>query len=96
MPEVHGNIEGIRKSVLDELASLYDVQLEPGMFMPQELLNGLCGYSASLNREIAVYITRFGEIADVFIGRSDSIDLPDLRRLHIRRILQGIKAIMQG
>ena len=70
MPEIHGNIEGIRKSVLDELAALYDVQLEPGVFMPQELLNGLCGYSASLNREIAVYITRFGEIADVFIGRS--------------------------
>ena len=64
MPEVHGNIEGIRKSVLDELASLYDVQLEPDVFMPQELINGLCGYSASLNREIAVYITRYGEIAD--------------------------------
>ena len=93
MPEVHGNIEGIRKSVLDELASLYDVQLEPGVFMPQELLNGLCGYSASLNREIAVYITRFGEIADVFIGRSDSIDLPDLRLRRSERRLSMIRCI---
>ena len=41
MPEIHGNIEGIRKSVLDELAALYDVQLETGVFMPQELLSGL-------------------------------------------------------
>ena len=93
MPEIHGNIEGIRKSVLDELALLYDVQLEPGVFMPQELLNGLCGYSASLNREIAVYITRFGEIADVFIGRSDSIDLPDLRLRRSERRLSMIHCI---
>ena len=93
MPEIHGNIEGIRKSVLDELTSLYDVQLEPGVFMPQELLNGLCGYSASLNREIAVYITRFGEIADVFIGRNDSIDLPDLRLRRSERRLSMIRCI---
>lgn len=93
MPEIHGNIEGIRKSVLDELAALYDVQLETGVFMPQELLNGLCGYSAALNREIAVYITRFGEIADVFIGRSDSIDLPDLRLRRSERRLSMIRCI---
>lgn len=93
MPEIHGNIEGIRKSVLDELAALYDVQLESGVFMPQELLSGLCGYSASLNREIAVYITRFGEIADVFIGRSDSIDLPDLRLRRSERRLSMIRCI---
>ena len=93
MPEIHGNIEGIRKTVLDELAALYDVQLEPGVFMPQELLNGLCGYSASLNREIAVYITRFGEVADVFIGRSDAIDLPDLRLRRSERRLSMIRCI---
>lgn len=93
MPEIHGNIEGIRKSVLDELSTLYDVQLEPGVFMPQELLNGLCGYSASLNREIAVYITRFGEVADVFIGRSDAIDLPDLRLRRSERRLSMIRCI---
>ena len=26
------------KTVLDELTTLYDVQLEPGQFMPQDLL----------------------------------------------------------
>ena len=36
MPEIHGNTEGIRKTVLDELTTLYDVQLEPGQFMPQD------------------------------------------------------------
>lgn len=93
MPEIHGNIEGIRKSVLDELNGLYDVQLEPDTFMPQDLLESLCGYSASMNRELAVYITRYGEIADVFIGRSDSIDLPDLRLRRSERRLSMIRCI---
>ena len=93
MPEIHGNTEGIRKTVLDELAALYDVQLEPGQFMPQDLLQSLCGYSASLNREIAVYITRFGEIADVLIGRADSIDLPDLRLRRGERRLSMVRCV---
>ena len=93
MPDIHGNIEGIRKSVLDEMAGLYDVQLESGVFMPQDLLESLCGYSASMNREIAVYITRYGEIADVFVGRSDSIDLPDLRLRRSERRLSMIRCV---
>ena len=93
MPEIHGNTEGIRKTVLDELATLYDVQLEPGQFMPQDLLQSLCGYSASMNREIAVYITRYVEIADVFIGRADSIDLPDLRLRRGERRLSMVRCV---
>ena len=93
MPEVHGNLEGIRKSTLDELAALYDVQLDSDVFMPQDLLQSLCGYSAFLNREIAVYITRDGEIADVFIGKSASIDLPDIRLRRSERRLSMIRCI---
>ena len=93
MPEIHGNTEGIRKTVLDELTTLYDVQLEPGQFMPQDLLQSLCGYSASMNREIAVYITRFGEVADVLIGRADSIDLPDLRLRRGERRLSMVRCV---
>ena len=93
MPEIHGNTEGIRKTVLDELTTLYDAQLEPGQFMPQDLLQSLCGYSASMNREIAVYITRFGEVADVLIGRADSIDLPDLRLRRGERRLSMVRCV---
>lgn len=79
MPDIHGNIEGIRKSVLDEMKTLYDLQLEPDVFLPQEVLSTLCGWSASFNREVALYVTRYGEIADVFIGRRMPSHLPDLR-----------------
>ena len=88
MPDIHGNIEGIRKSVLDEMKTLYDLQLEPDVFLPQEVLSALCGWSASFNREVALYVTRYGEIADIFIGRADAIDLPDLRLRRSQRRLE--------
>ncbi|MEG0996469.1 MAG: GTPase HflX, partial [Clostridia bacterium] len=90
MPEIHGNIDGIKKTVLDELCTLYDMQLEQEAFMPQDLLQSLCGYSASFNREVALYLTRDGEVADIFIGRADSIDLPDLRLRRSERRLSMI------
>ncbi len=93
MPEVHGNLEGIRKSTLEELAAFYDMQLDSDVFMPQDLLQSLCGYSAFLNREIAVYITRDGEIADVFVGKAASIDLPDVRLRRSERRLSMIRCI---
>ena len=93
MPDIHGNIEGIRKSVLDEMKTLYDLQLEPDVFLPQEVLSALCGWSASFNREVALYVTRYGEIADVFIGRADAIDLPDLRLRRSQRRLSMIRCI---
>lgn len=93
MPEIHGNIDGIKKTTLDELLMLYDMQLESDAFVPQDLIEGLCGYSASLNREIALYITRYGEIADIFIGKSNSIELPDLRLRRSERRLSMIRCI---
>ncbi|MBE0600214.1 MAG: GTPase HflX [Firmicutes bacterium] len=79
MPEVHGNLEGIKNSILNEIQSFYDEQIPSDSFIPYELLQKLCGFSASVNREIALYISRYGDVADVIIGRSDRIDLPDIR-----------------
>ena len=51
----------------------------PDSFVPYELLEKLCGFSHALNREIALYISRYGDIVDVIIGKSDRIDLPEIR-----------------
>ncbi len=93
MPEVHGNLEGIKKTLLDELTALYDLQLDSGEFLPHSLAIQLCGYSALLNREIGVYVTRDGEIADVRVGKADNIDLPDLRLRRSERRLSMIRCI---
>lgn len=79
MPELHGNLEGIKNATLNEIKALYDEQIPSDSFVPYDLLTKLCGFSASVNREIALYISRYGDIADVIIGKSDRIDLPDIR-----------------
>ena len=79
MPEVHGNLEGIKNTTLEQLRALYDEPIDSDSFIPYELLQKLCGDSSVLNREIALYISRFGDIVDVIIGKSDRIDLPDFR-----------------
>ena len=79
MPEIHGNLDGIRKITLAEIKALYDEQIPAGSFIPFEMLQRLCGFSSAANREIALYISRYGDIADIIIGQSDRIDLPDLR-----------------
>ena len=66
--EVHGNLTGIRDSVIDALASLYNYEVEDGDFLPRELMQFLAKFTGALNREIAVYITRDGEIVDVSVG----------------------------
>ena len=63
--EVHGNLTGIRDSVIDALASLYNYEVEDGDFLPRELMQFLARFTGALNREIAVYITRDGEIVDL-------------------------------
>lgn len=93
MPDVHGNIEGIRNSTLAELKAIYDYPVLPDEFMPQELLLQLCGYSASLNREIAIYLTRDGEVADMIIGKADHVDLPDIRLRRSEARLSMVRCI---
>lgn len=93
MPDLHGSTDGVRKSMLAELKALYDYPVPADSFMPQELLTQLCGYSASMNREIALYLTRDGEVLDVVIGRADHVDLPDARLRRSERRLTMVRCI---
>ena len=79
MPEPHGNLEGVKNATLSQIKALYDEQIPAGSFIPYELLQKLCAFSAALNREIALYISRYGDIVDVIVGLSDRIDLPEIR-----------------
>ncbi len=76
---VQGNIEGVRDAVLARLDSLYSYELEEGEFLPRELMKMLAEVSCALNREIAVYITRDGEIVNVAVGTDCDVELTDFR-----------------
>ena len=88
--EVHGNLTGIRDSVIDSLAQLYLYEVEDGDFLPRELMQFLAKFSNALNREIAVYITRDGEVVDVSVGTDRDVELRDYR---LRRNAQRLSCV---
>ncbi len=88
--EVHGNLTGIRDSVIEALASLYNYEVEDGDFLPRELMQFLARFTGALNREIAVYITRDGEIVDVSVGTDRDVELRDYR---LRRNAQRLSCV---
>lgn len=93
MAQISGNISGLRASFLDELKALYDLELPSDLFAPPELISLLARYSAAINREIALYLTRDGEVVDIIIGELDNVSLPDYRlRRNVKR-LSGVRCI---
>ena len=77
--EVHGNIDGIRDSLLEKLNALYDYETEEDSFLPRGLMKLLAEYSCALNREIALYLTRDGVVVDVSVGSDCDVSLTDYR-----------------
>ena len=76
---VQGNIGGVRDGMLRQLDALYDYELEEGSYLPRELMKTLADLSCAMNREIAVYLTRDGEIVNVAIGTDCDVELTDYR-----------------
>ena len=84
---IHGNLTGIRESVLNELEKLYDAEFGRDMFLPDRLLNLLVRFTTALNREMLVYLGRDGTVLEIAIGSIGSIALPEL---HLRRNLDRL------
>ena len=93
MPEVHGNITGIRDTQLAELKAIYDCPFEWNEYAPRDLLTELARHSCALNREIAVYISRDGDVLDVIVGVTDSVPLMDLRLRRNSKRLSFVRCI---
>lgn len=87
---IHGNLEGIRASLIEEMDKLYTMEFDEDLFAPPELIALLSRYSTQIRREVSVYMTRAGEIVDVSIGNIDSVPLPEM---HLRRNLQRLSGV---
>lgn len=79
---IHGNLEGIRESLIQEMDRMYDMEFARDQFLPDRLIALLIRYTDILNREMMVYLSRDGEILEVAIGSISSIGLTEM---HLRR-----------
>ncbi len=93
MFEIHGNTEGIRQTELTKLQAFYLAELDSDTFMTDELVCALAAASARLNRELALYISRSGEVLDVVIGDSSTVSLPEYRLRRNQTSLSRVRVI---
>ena len=91
--KVHGNLDGIRDSMIANLRQLYQYIVEEDSYLPHELCQFLCKVSCAMNREIAIYITRDGEIVDVSVGTDRDVQLRDYRLRRNPNRLSGVRCI---
>lgn len=90
---VHGNTEGIRDGMLAKLDALYTWETEENEFLPRELMKLLAEYSCELNREIAVYMTRDGDIVNVSVGSDCDVELTDYRMRRNTKRLSCVRCV---
>ena len=91
--QVNGNIEGIRATVLERIAALYDIKMLAGEFASHELVNELAALTGLIRREISVYIARDGAVEDVSIGDSGKVNMPSMRLVRNADRLCGVRCL---
>lgn len=91
--ELKGNLESIRESLLAEMEGLYALELERHEMLPLELAEKLAYYTSKINREMAVYVDRKGQIASISIGDSATVTLPEVEGRRDTSRLSGIRCI---
>ena len=91
--EVHGNLTGVKDSLIAALGQLYLYEVDEDVFLPRELMQALARFTAAMNREIAVYITRDGEIVEVCVGTDRDVELRDYRLRHNAQRLSCVRCV---
>lgn len=88
--EVHGNLTGLKDSLIAQLGQLYLYEVDEDVFLPRQLMQLLATFTQAINREIALYITRDGEVVDVSVGTDRDVELRDYR---LRRNAQRLSCV---
>lgn len=91
--KVNGNTEGIRDSLIERIQALYELRMAGDEFASHTLVAEVCAITGILGREVSVYIARDGSIADVSVGDSSKVDMPDIRLVRNMDRLCGVRCL---
>lgn len=91
--KIYGETEGLRKTILTELEALYGLTIPPDALWTEALILKIADLSAEINREIALYLQRNGQILNVSIGDQATVSLPEVEGKRNSRRLTGIRCI---
>lgn len=88
---IKGNTDRIKDFILNELDSLHDITVEKNKIIEPEMLALIASVSSRINREINIAIDRKGNVTEISIGDSSSVQLPFLNVQEKR--LSGVRVI---
>ncbi len=90
---ITGNIDGIKKTILDRIESLYDLVIDNDMYFSQELVEEINSITALIKKELCVVINRRGKITGISVGKISSAEIPAIeasgRRLSGYRVVHS-------
>ncbi len=90
---VVGELDNIKKGIIQELDSLYDYEVPASQLVTAELAEKMLDITGQLGREVAVYISRQGKIMQVSVGDNATVDLPEIRKRTSASRLSGIRCV---
>ena len=88
---IKGKINGVKKSILNMLEDLYELNIERGCIFSSELVERMNDITKKLNKEISVAIDRRGKIINIAVGDSRTVELPVIDNKERR--LSGVSVI---
>lgn len=88
---IHGNVEGVRDTILKRLDEIYDIKGEKDTIVSEEIINVIVDVTNIISREISVAIDRRGTVVSIAIGDSSSVELPLINVKEKR--LSGVRVI---
>lgn len=75
---IYGNIDGVKKSAIEELDRLYKVKCSKDEVCSIEIIEVISRVSSFIEREVSVAIDRRGNIKSIAIGDSTSVEIETL------------------
>ena len=93
MTAIYGEVNGIRKSIINRLEELYEFTIPFGQVITSELAQKLIDLTDDLNRELVVYITRKGQVTCVAVGDVYTVTLPEIDGRRSANRLSGIRCL---
>lgn len=91
--KIHGNVTGIRDTIIEDMLTLYDETQPSGVFASFALLEKMAAFTGRIGREISVYLSRSGAVADVSVGDATTVSMPDMRLVRNIDRLAGVRCI---
>jgi len=75
---ITGNINGIKKVILERLEELYKLTIDNDSIFSYELVEEMNNISRLIKKELCVVINRRGKIIDISVGKINSAEIPSM------------------